>query len=157
MDIVQLTAEPLSLDVACRAVSSDDCGAISTFSGTTRDSFAGRQVVRLEYEAYEEMALSEMRKICAGLRDKWSVKHVAIYHRLGLVPVGESSVIIAISSCHRRDSLEAVSHAIDQLKARVPIWKREVYGGEGAGGGEGEESQWKQNAECAWLRPAHGS
>ena len=68
-----------------------------------------------------------------------------------MVPVGESSVVIAISSCHRRDSLEAVSHAIDALKARVPIWKREVYSeGEGA-------AQWKQNAECHWRQKARSS
>ena len=81
MDILRLTAEPLSLEAICREVGSDDCGAISTFSGTTRNSFEDRQVVRLEYEAYEEMALSEMKKICAALRDKWSIKHIAIYHR----------------------------------------------------------------------------
>ena len=66
-----------------------------------------------------------------------------------MVPVGEASIIIAVSSCHRRDSLEAVSHAIDALKARVPIWKREVYGA-----GEG---QWKQNAECHWRQNAKTS
>ena len=81
MDILRLTAEPLSLDAISREVGSDDCGAISTFSGTTRNSFEDRQVVRLEYEAYEEMALSEMKKICAALREKWGVKHIAIYHR----------------------------------------------------------------------------
>lgn len=70
--------------------------------------------------------------------------------RLGLVPVGESSVVIAISSCHRRDSLEAVAYTIDQLKARVPIWKREVYAG-GAG------DRWKQNTECHWLQKTNGS
>ena len=81
MDIVRLTPERLSLEEVSGQVGSADCGAISTFCGTTRDSFQGRQVVRLEYEAYEQMALSEMKKICAALRDKWSVKHIAIYHR----------------------------------------------------------------------------
>lgn len=151
MDFLRLTPEPLSLDAISREVGSDDCGAISTFSGTTRNSFEDREVVRLEYEAYEEMALSEMKKICDALREKWSIKHIAIYHRLGVVPVGESSVVIAISSCHRRDSLEAVAYAIDALKARVPVWKREVYG-EGAG-----DAQWKQNAECHWAQRTKGS
>ncbi|XP_043241808.1 molybdopterin synthase catalytic subunit-like [Amphibalanus amphitrite] len=150
MDILRLTNEPLSLESISKEVGSDDCGAISSFCGTTRNSFEDRQVVRLEYEAYEEMAVSEMKKICGALREKWSLKHIAIYHRLGVVPVGESSIIIAISSCHRRDSLEAVAHAIDALKARVPIWKREVYA-EGAG------AEWKQNAECHWRQKAKGS
>ena len=81
MDVVRLTAEPLSLEAISGEVGSADCGAISTFCGTTRDSFQGRPVVRLEYEAYEQMALSEMKKICSALRDKWSIKHIAICHR----------------------------------------------------------------------------
>ena len=81
MDILRLTEERLSLETISGEVGSDDCGAISTFSGTTRNSFEDRHVVRLEYEAYEEMAISEMKKICGALREKWSLKHIAIYHR----------------------------------------------------------------------------
>lgn len=81
MDFVRLQNEPLSLESISREVGSDDCGAISTFSGTTRDFFENQHVVRLEYEAYEPMAVDEMRKICGMVREKWSVKHIAIYHR----------------------------------------------------------------------------
>lgn len=101
------------------------------------------QVVSLEYEAYEPMAIKSMAKICSEIRDKWSgVHHIAIYHRLGLVPVKEASVIIAVGSPHRQDSLEAVAHAIEALKKQVPIWKKEKYSDDGA--------QWKANAECDW-------
>lgn len=85
-------------------------------------------------------------KICDDIRSKWpEVKHIAIYHRLGEVAIKESSVVIAISSPHRQDSLDAVQFSIDELKRTVPIWKKEVYGGQY----EGTET-WKENKECEW-------
>lgn len=85
-------------------------------------------------------------QICDNIREKWpEVRHIALYHRLGEVPVKESSVVIAISSPHRQDSLDAVQFAIDELKRTVPIWKKEIYGGAYEG-----TSMWKENKECAW-------
>ena len=85
----------------------------------------GRKVLKLEYESYDEMAFKEMKKICDIIRSKWStIKNIAIYHRVGEVPVSQSSIIIAISSPHRKDSLEAVSYCIDEFKRTVPIWKK---------------------------------
>jgi molybdopterin synthase catalytic subunit len=101
--------------------------------------------VKLEYEAYNSMALKAKTKICNEMRSKWpDIKHIAIYHRLGIVPVKESSVIIAVSSPHRNTSLEAVQYAIDDLKKTVPIWKKEIY--------ENSEGIWKENKECYWLQ-----
>lgn len=92
------------------------------------------------------MAHKMLVKICDGIRVQWpDVKHIALYHRLGFVPIKESSVIIAISSPHRQDSLEAVQFAIDELKRSVPIWKKEIYGGEYEG-----TAMWKENKECQW-------
>lgn len=89
------------------------------------------------------MALKSLDSICSEIRAKWAdVKHIAIYHRLGLVPVKEASVIIAISSPHRQDSLDATAFAIEALKKQVPIWKKEKY--------STEDSMWKANAECKW-------
>lgn len=99
-------------------------------------------MIKLEYEAYEPMALKELNKICAKIRESWKVGNVAIFHRLGEVPVKEASVIIAIASAHRQESLDAVKFAIDSLKATVPIWKKEIY--------EDSDSQWKENSECSW-------
>ncbi|XP_063607989.1 molybdopterin synthase catalytic subunit-like [Penaeus indicus] len=144
MDHIKLTQEVLSTGEVADAVTDPSCGAVSLFVGTTRNNFQGRRVVRLEYEAYEEMAEKEMRAICRLAREKWNIKHIAIYHRMGVVPVLESSVIIAVSSTHRRESLEATSFLIDELKARVPIWKKEMYDD---GGGD-----WKKNKECAWNK-----
>lgn len=92
------------------------------------------------------MALKAKTKICNEMRAKWpDIKHIAIYHRLGIVPVKESSVIIAVSSPHRNTSLEAVQYAIDDLKKTVPIWKKEIYD-------ENSEGIWKENKECYWLQ-----
>lgn len=99
----------------------------------------------LEYEAYDSMALKELGQICEQMRTNWTdIKHIAIHHRLGLVPVKEASVIIGVSSPHRQTSLEAVQYAIDALKESVPIWKKEKYNDT-----EGT-SAWKENKECSW-------
>lgn len=123
-DIIKFTSEKLSIDEASQLVISPVCGAVSLFVGTTRNNFEGKKVISLEYEAYLPMAENEVRKICSDIRQKWPVRHIAVFHRLGLVPVSEASIIIAVSSAHRAASLEAVSYAIDNLKAKVPIWKR---------------------------------
>ncbi|MEJ1275703.1 molybdenum cofactor synthesis 2 [Cricetulus griseus] len=123
-DIIQFSAKKLSVDEVSQLVISLLCGAVSLFVGTTRNNFEGKKVISLEYEAYLPMAENEIRKICSDIRQKWPVRHIAVFHRLGLVPVSEASTIIAVSSAHRAASLEAVSYAIDSLKAKVPIWKK---------------------------------
>eukprot|EP00128_Syssomonas_multiformis_P005306 Colp12_sorted_trinity150504_noHs@31445 len=141
IDHVVITEKPLSLEALVAKVGAHSCGAISVFIGTTRDNFQGKRVARLEYEGYIPMAEKELLKICNQIRDKWTVEAIAIEHRIGLVPIGEASVIIAVSSPHRRESLSAVDFAIETLKATVPIWKKEVYI-EGDG-----EPVWKENCE----------
>lgn len=107
------------------------------------------KVVSLEYEAYDEMAKKEMARICYEIRQRWpDVKHIAMYHRLGFVPVKEASVVIAISSPHRKESLEALPFALDELKKSVPVWKKEYYMEQA---GE-TSSQWKENPECGWSK-----
>jgi molybdopterin synthase catalytic subunit len=127
----RLSGQPLSLDDAVREVASDDAGAIATFSGTTRAQARGREVVRLEYEAYEGMAEAEMERIAAVLRERYELIGVAIHHRTGIVGIGETSVVIAVSAAHRAAALAACCDAIDALKQTVPLWKKEIYvGGE---------------------------
>jgi len=123
----RLSEEPLSLDDAVREVASEAAGAIATFSGTTRAHSRGREVVRLEYEAYEGMAEAEMERLAASLEARHSLIQVAIHHRVGVVRVGETSVVIAVSSEHRADALAACAEAIDVLKGTVPLWKKEIY------------------------------
>ncbi|OWR45318.1 molybdopterin synthase catalytic subunit isoform X1 [Danaus plexippus] len=141
MDYLKLTSDKLSVEAVSEMVVDDKCGAVSLFVGTTRDNFDGKKVLHLEYEAYEAMAINALKAICNEVREKWPNVHgIAMYHRLGSVPCKEASVVIAVSSPHRQDSLSAVSYCIDQLKATVPIWKKEVY--------DGSEPMWKENKEC---------
>jgi molybdopterin converting factor subunit 1 len=125
----RLSEEPLSVDDAVREVASDDAGAIATFVGTTRARSRGRDVVRLEYEAYEGMAEQEMERIAADLQERYSLLAMAIHHRVGVVEIGEKSVVIAVSAPHRADALAACRDAIDTLKVSVPLWKKEIYEG----------------------------
>ena len=127
----RLSEAPLSLERVAAEVASDDAGAIATFVGTTRSRSRGRDVVRLEYEAYEGMAEAEMERIAAALRERHDIVDVAIHHRVGTVEIGETSVVIAVSAAHRAAALEACREAIDTLKQTVPLWKKELYvGGE---------------------------
>ncbi len=127
----RLSEAPLSLERVAAEVASDDAGAIATFVGTTRSRSRGRDVVRLEYEAYEGMAEAEMERIAAALRQRHDIVDVAIHHRVGTVEIGETSVVIAVSAAHRAAALEACREAIDTLKQTVPLWKKELYvGGE---------------------------
>ncbi|KAJ8766818.1 hypothetical protein K2173_008372 [Erythroxylum novogranatense] len=119
-------------------VSAPQAGAIATFSGTTRDTFEGKTVVELRYEAYVPMAIRQIKSICSSARESWNIYSIVVAHRLGPVPVGETSVFIAVSAVHRADALDACKFLIDELKASVPIWKKEVYS-------NGEV--WKENSE----------
>jgi MoaE-MoaD fusion protein len=125
----RLSAEPLSLDDVVDEVRSDQAGAIATFVGTTRVHSRDRTVRHLDYEAYEEMAEQVMTQIAAELIGRYELCAIAIHHRTGQVEIGEASVMIAVSAPHRQDALAACRDAIDTLKERVPLWKKEVYEG----------------------------
>ena len=125
----EIVDHPIDAAGVAAAVADPAAGAIVTFIGTTRDHNDGRRVTRLEYEAYPEMALAELRKIGATALERWPIAKVAIVHRIGVVPIGEASVVIAVSSGHRRAAFEACHFAIDRLKEVVPIWKKEHFDG----------------------------
>jgi molybdopterin synthase catalytic subunit/molybdopterin converting factor small subunit len=122
-----LSEEPLSLDRVVDEVRDEQAGAIATFTGTTRIQSRGRTVTHLDYEAYEGMAERVMAEIAEGLQSRYELSVVAIHHRVGRVGIGETSVVIAVSAPHRQDALAACKDAIDELKERVPLWKKEVY------------------------------
>ena len=122
---VRLVREPIDL-VALQAVTPAD-GALCLFVGVVRDHNEGRRVLRMEYEAYEEMALPLMERIAAECRERWRVSDVRIVHRLVPLAIGEASVAVAVASPHRREAFAACRYAIDTLKATVPIWKKEFY------------------------------
>ncbi len=127
-DLVRVTAEPLAERTLAEAVAEPGAGAIVLFSGVVRDETGGRRVKYLEYEAHAPMAEAKMREIASQVRARWpSVKKVALVHRVGRLEVGESSVLIAVSSAHRREAFEACHFAIDRLKETVPVWKKEYF------------------------------
>ncbi len=126
--MVRLQRHPLTVDEAYASVVEGNVGAISIFVGTTRRHTAEKgETVRLEYDCYEAMALAEMSRISEEAMRDWTLERLFMAHRLGPVPVGESSVVIAVSSSHRRESMQACQFLIDTLKVVVPIWKKEVY------------------------------
>jgi molybdopterin synthase catalytic subunit len=106
---------------------SPDSGGIDVFIGTVRNATKGKPVIRLEFEAYEPMALAEMEKIAKHAQEKWRVQKVLIHHRVGVLEVGEVPVIIAVSAAHRAAAFDACRFIIDTLKQTVPIWKKEIF------------------------------
>ncbi|HEX8219940.1 MAG TPA: molybdenum cofactor biosynthesis protein MoaE [Chloroflexia bacterium] len=125
--LFDITREPLSTDDLVNVVLVGSIGAVVTFTGTVRDNTEGRKVVALEYEAYDDMAVAEMARIGSEMAAKWGLHGIAIRHRVGRLAIGEASVVIAASSPHRREAFEACSEALDLLKERVPIWKKEYF------------------------------
>lgn len=127
----RITADPIDAAALLAAVGDPAAGGTTLFVGTTRNENEGRVVERLEYEAYEAMAIDEMRRIGDDIARRWSVVAVAMVHRVGVVPVGEASVAVAVAAAHREEAFAACRYGIDTLKATVPIWKKEYYlGGE---------------------------
>lgn len=139
-DLIEILENDNSIDFAkyMNVVSAPQAGAIATFAGTTRDTFEGKTVLELRYEAYIPMAIRCIKSLCSSARESWNLHSIAVAHQLGTVPVGETSVFVAVSSVHRADALEACRYLIDEIKATVPIWKKEVYS-------NGEV--WKENTE----------
>jgi len=127
--MVRLQREPIRIEDLVAAVRGDPDGAVALFLGTVRDHNAGRRVVRLEYFAYSEMAECEMTRIADETTRRFGVSRVAIAHRIGALEIGDVSVAIAVASAHRAQALDACRFAIDTLKERVPIWKKEHFEG----------------------------
>ena len=137
--LYQITDAALDPEALRSAVADPASGAIATFVGVARNSFAGKVVDHLEYEAYAPMAELEMERIGMEIAERWPmVTGIAIAHRTGRVEVGAASVAIAISAPHRREALAACAQAIDRLKATLPVWKKEVFA---------DGSVWRENRE----------
>jgi len=136
-DIFLLVREPIQSRELIESLKAPEDGAVVVFDGFVRDNFNGRRTLYLEYEAYEPMAYAKMREIGAQIREKFKIHRLAIIHRLGRLEIGDTSVLIAVSSPHRTAAFDACRYAIDTLKRAVPIWKKEYFAG-GAVWAEGE-------------------
>ena len=141
----EIVTGPIDERAVIARASSPRAGAISTFHGVVRDNSLGRHVLYLDYEAYPPMAQKEMEKIETAVRERWTIEGIAISHRIGRCQVGEASVVIAVSSPHRREAIEACHFAINRLKQTVPIWKKEYW--------EGGEI-WIENQQGSFITPA---
>jgi len=127
-DLIDLVAEPLSEKALVTTVEDPGAGAVVLFSGVVRDQTGGRRVKFLEYEAHAPMAVAKMREIAVAARQRYpGIRRLAIVHRVGRLEIGESSVLIAVSTAHRSEGFDACRFAIDTLKETVPIWKKEHF------------------------------
>lgn len=122
-----LTEQELDTAFCTNWVSSPDCGGIAVFIGTVRNSTKGKEVLRLEFEAYGSMAIKEMKKLAAIAEGRWPLKKILLHHRTGVLQVGEIPVIIAVAAAHRDAAFDACRYLIDTLKETVPIWKKEIF------------------------------
>ncbi|PPD96701.1 hypothetical protein GOBAR_DD06275 [Gossypium barbadense] len=123
--LVEIIDENKQIDLAkyINYVSAPQAGAIATFSGTTRDTFEGKTVVELRYEAYVPMAIRNLKSICSSARSSGDLHSIAVAHRVGSVPVGEISVFIAVSATHRADALDACKFLIKEVYSNGEVWK----------------------------------
>ncbi len=124
---IHITDRPIDTDLVISLVALPSQGGLNVFIGNVRDQTKGKAVLRLEYEAYVPMALSEMNKIAQTTKEQWPQAEIAIYHRVGTLKIGEAAVVIAVSTPHRAQAFAACQFAIDTLKVSVPIWKKEVF------------------------------
>lgn len=147
--VFAIRAEPLSVDEVVRAVAHPGAGGIDVFLGAVRDENDGRAVTRLEYEAYESMAVAEMRRIADEVAAAFPGARLAALHRTGSLGVGELAVVCAASAKHRGEAFAACRRLIDEIKARVPIWKREW-------GPDGPYWIHWEDARCAPDHAPHG-
>jgi molybdopterin synthase catalytic subunit len=125
--MIEITDQPIDVQNIIATASKKEAGAVNTFIGTVRNSTSGNKVTRLEYEAYEPMAISEIQKIMDQASEQWKLTCYGVSHRVGVLMPGEIAVVVAVSTPHRKDSFAACQFIIDTLKQTVPIWKREFF------------------------------
>jgi molybdopterin synthase catalytic subunit len=136
-DVLEIVHDRIDVGAVRAAVDDPGMGAVLLFEGVARNVFEGKKVLHLEYEAYDAMAEAELRRIAAEVHERWPPVRLAMVHRTGKVEIGEPSVVIAVGAPHRAEAYEASRYAIDALKARLPVWKKEIYE---------DGSAWKANA-----------
>jgi len=127
--MIKITAKPIDVQKVIETASSLGAGAVNVFIGTVRDNAHNKNVRWLEYEAYEAMAVAEIRVIIDEAAHRWRLLGWAVSHRIGTLKPGEVAVVVAVSTGHRKESFEACEFIIDAIKAKVPIWKKEVFEG----------------------------
>ncbi|QDS68119.1 Molybdopterin synthase catalytic subunit [Venturia effusa] len=138
---VEITHDHLDVNSIISRVKSPKAGAIVLFAGTTRDNFDSKTVTHLEYQSYIPLALQTLLKIARAMKEKHNLNAISMIHRLGIVPIGEESILIAVSSAHRKAAWEAGEEALEKCKEKAEIWKLEKF--------EGEDGVWRANRDGA--------
>lgn len=126
-ELCELVRAPIHSEEIVAQMRAPEDGAVVVFDGIVRNQSGGRQTLYLDYEAYEPMALKKLREISAEARRKYLIHRIALVHRLGRLEIGETSVLVVVSSPHRRAAFDACRFAIDAVKRTVPIWKKEYF------------------------------
>ena len=125
--MIEISEQQLNAEIITNLVRRDSNGAVVTFLGNTRDNFEGKDVIRLEYEAYVKMAVRKLEEIRQEMMQEFGIEDIAIAHRIGVVDIGETSLVVAVASPHRTEAFQACHKVVDRVKEIVPIWKKEVY------------------------------
>lgn len=125
--MIEITNSKIDVAKLITSVSHEGAGATDVFIGTTRNKTSDKAVMKLDFEAYEPMAVKELQKIVDRAKAQWPILEYAISHRVGVVEIGEEAVVIAVSTPHRQAAFESCKFIIDELKKTVPIWKKEIF------------------------------
>jgi molybdopterin synthase catalytic subunit len=125
--MIKITEKSIDVQKVIDTASSLNAGAVNVFIGTVRNNAHGKNVLWLEYEAYESMAVAEIKKIIDEASHRWPLLGWAVCHRVGTLKPGEVSVVVAVSTPHRADSFAACEYIMDTIKVKAPIWKKEVF------------------------------
>jgi MoaE-MoaD fusion protein len=125
-DDIEITADPIYPESIIKKVKQDCHGGLVAFTGTIRDNSEGHKVLRMEYEAYQEMAYKKLAEIAVEVRSRWKPVNIAISHRVGKLEVGDVALVVAVGSPHRKEAFEACQYTVDRIKEIVPIWKKET-------------------------------
>ena len=125
--MIEITEQQLNAEIITNLVRRDSNGAVVTFLGNTRDNFEGKDVIRLEYEAYVKMAVKKLEEIRQEMMQEFGIEDIAIAHRIGVVDIGETSLVVAVASPHRTEAFQACHKVVDRVKEIVPICNKEVY------------------------------
>jgi molybdopterin synthase catalytic subunit len=125
--MIAITEKPITPQAWEKAIGDGSCGAVVTFEGRTRNHHQGKAVAELHYECYRPMALKVLLRLREEAVQRWGLQDLWIVHRVGLIPIGETAVWVAAASAHRKEAFEACAWAMDAIKLRAPIWKKETY------------------------------
>jgi MoaE-MoaD fusion protein len=123
----RVTSEPLDPNELLAAVRQDESGAVVLFHGVARNNSEGRRVIALEYDAHASLAEKKLAEVAHEVRSRWPIMAIAVLHRTGRLAIGETSLLVAVSSAHRQEAFEASQYAVDRIKQIVPVWKKEIW------------------------------